>query len=189
MNTIEITNMSLTSNDPKETSISGVFKFCKELNEFLTKIKTCHLFTNNYPSHTIYGDLYSTLSDLFDSLEEEIISLVKSGCDEVFPTIETVFEYPSCEESDYYRFFKSTIVDMITLLTCNSFEIFLENAPKHGIKNILEEIYSASNKAEYLLKMAIKTEPEQVSNNSDSGIQIYTPTDSPSRTFEIRPTL
>ena len=184
-----MTAVSLTTNYPENSSISGVFEFCKELNEFLTKIKIFHLFTDNYDSHKIYGELYDSLSDLFDSLQEEIIGLVRSGCSEPFPNIETHFTGVCYEESTYYNTFKSTIEMLFTFLTCNSFETFFENAPKHGINNILEEIYSAVNKAEYLLGMVFKNAPAPELNNLGAETQTDKPTDSPTQTFEILPTL
>jgi hypothetical protein len=191
MNTIELTTISVASSEMRinESPIFKSFGFCDNINRILSNIKLCHLFTNNYDSHKIYGELYDTLSDLFDTLEEEIIGLLRSGPITEFP-VDTVDVFTTeYDESDYYRQFKILINELFSILTFSEFQNFVENAPKNGIKNILEEIYSATNKAEYLLRLALKTVPEQVSDNSDSGIQTGISTDSPNQTYEIQPAL
>lgn len=191
MNTIELTAISLTSSEPvvDASPISNSFGFCNNLHKILSNIKLCHLFTNNYDSHKIYGELYDRLSEVFDTLEEEIIGLLRSGPVADFPSTTLNPVSIDYEDSDYYEPFKSVINDLFSTLTFSEFQNFVENAPKNGIGNILEEIYSAANKAEYLLQMALRTAPKQVSNNSDSAIQTDTPTDSPDQTYEIRPAL
>lgn len=187
MNNLEITTIHLTA--VEESPIFKAFGFCDNLNKILSGIKLCHLFTNNYDSHKIYGELYDTLSDVFDTLEEEVIGLLRSGPITDFPTNTLNIGTIDYEESDYYSPFKITINNLFSVLTFSEFQNFIENAPKNGIMNILEEIYSAANKAEYLLKMALKNAPKLVLNNSDSETRTDISTDSPTQTFEIRPTL
>jgi len=191
MTTVELTNIFLTTSDSGValSSVSNSFGFCNNIHKILSNIKLCHLFTNNYDSHKIYGELYDKLSELFDILEEEIIGLLRSGPITDFPSTNLNPVSIEYEDSDYYEPFKSVINDLFSTLTFSEFQNFVENAPKNGIGNILEKIYSAANKAEYLLQMALRTAPEQVSNNSASVIQTHTPTDSPDQTYEIQPTL
>ena len=185
MNSIEILNVTIIEESP----VFKAFGFCNNLNKILSDIKLCHLFTDNYDSHKIYGELYDTLSNIFDTLEEEVIGLLKSGPITDFPTNTLNIGTIDYEESDYYDPFKITINNLFSILTFSEFQNFVENAPKNGIKNILEEIYSAANKAEYLLKMALKNAPSPVSDNSDSETQTDISIDSPAQTFEIRPAL
>ena len=49
------------------------------LNRFVSNIKMCHWYANNYDLHIITGDLYNDLVELFDKLQEEIIGTCKEG--------------------------------------------------------------------------------------------------------------
>ena len=186
MNSIEITTISLT---PTEPPLLKAFGFCKNLNDILSKIKECHLFTNNYNAHKIYGKLYDSLSDSFDTLEEEIIGLVKLGNGLNFPANSSEILDIEFSESDYYLQFQVTINELFSILTVVEFEEFLDNAPKNGIRNTLEDIFGSINKSEYLLRMAITTSLAPESDNSGSVTQTGISTDSPNQIYAIRPTL
>ena len=133
--------------------------------------------------------MYDTLSEVFDTLEEEVIGLLKSENVTEFPLSTLNMWTIDYEESDYHTTYKILINNLFSILTFSEFQNFVENAPKNGIKNLLEEIYSATNKADYLLKMTIKNAPKQVSDNSVIGTQTDISVDSPIQTFEIQPTL
>lgn len=190
MNNLEITAIQIsTSIDSKESAIENIFKFCNVLNRILGNLKICHLFTDNYNAHQIYGNLYDSLSINFDKLAEELIGLVKIDPRLDFPLCDPILNDPTFENSDYYQLFQISVNSLYSVLTLNTFLTFVENAPKNGIKNVLEEIYNSINKAGYLLTMAIKTLPEPVSNSSEPVTQTGISTGYPTQTYEIQPVL
>ena len=188
MNDIEIVVVKLPED---ENCLQTVYNFCEHLNSILSGIRLCHVFTNNYSTHTIYGALYGALSNDFDSLMEEVVGLYKSDKSLVFPENSIVVPVVDCE-SDCYDSFKLIVNELYSILTLNDFTDFVDNAPKNGINNKLEEIFSEINKADYLLSMAtskpsdepkILEEPEV--SNLDSENQTYIAGGQLPQTFEI----
>ena len=135
---------------------SGTFTFCQKLNDFLSDLKLCHLFTNNINLHKIYGDLYEDLSDLFDTFQEEIIGLTKIECN-TFPSKEFLDNFCQnkiTEGSDDYKNSYFSLIDGITnLLNTQELKSFISSQEKSGLNNTLEEVYSSINKANYLISM------------------------------------
>lgn len=133
---------------------NGNFHFCKKLNQFLSNLKICHLFTDNYNLHKIFGNLYDDLSDLFDKLEEEVIGLTKLDTQN-FP--DESFFNAFCQidiienDGDYKNSFFSIKNDILNLLDSQEFRSFVTSKTKSGLNNTLEEIFSAINKSEYLI--------------------------------------
>ena len=148
MQTLEITYIAA------KVETNGSFAFCQKLNDFLSDLKLCHLFTTNINLHKIYGDLYESLSDSFDVLEEEIIGLTKNNCD-TFLTKEFLDNFCQnriTETLDDYKNTYFSITDGLTnLFNTPELKTFIQTQEKSGLNNTLEEIYSSINKANYLI--------------------------------------
>ena len=73
MNTISVAVVKQqTINNLDSVRTFGVF-----LTKSLSMLRMTHWFTNDYNSHVIIGNLYDDLSELFDTLMEEIIGTTK----------------------------------------------------------------------------------------------------------------
>lgn len=181
MNPVEVTYTTVEVSIEKP--IDNVYIFCENLNEILSKIKMCHLFTNNYNTHLIYGSLYDSLSDLFDALEEEVIGLSNSTPCLEFPKhlINKIIVEKDC---DCYTSFKLIVNELYAVLTLKDFQNFVASVAKNGINNTIEEIYSNVNKADYLLNMTVsKTSPTLEVDNLGTVIQTNKESGYPIRTF------
>jgi hypothetical protein len=170
--------------DGRNDSISKLYEYCTNLNKILSNIKLCHLFTKNYNTHIIYGNLYDELSDLFDKLQEELIGLHNVVNSTPFPFIEFVPAGVDYDSTDWMDVFKQTINNLYALLLDDSFVEYLSTLSKNGINNTIDEIYSKINRADYLLNMAvIKLVQEPVVDSGDSVIQTNIESDYPIQTF------
>jgi hypothetical protein len=152
-NKIEITYIT-ASNLPNIKS--DIFLFCQKLNDFLTCIKLCHIFTNNYNTHKIYGDLYDDLSQNFDKFQEEIVGVSKSNLDTFVNSsiLNSLQFFINCKENqNYLEDYKQIKCQFLGIFQTKDFQDFLKLSQPSGINNTLEEIYSSINKADYLLSM------------------------------------
>lgn len=148
MQTLEITYIAA------KVETNGSFVFCQKLNDFLSDLKLCHLFTTNINLHKIYGDLYEALSDIFDKFEEEIIGLTKNNCNNFLSKefLDNFCQNRIVESSDDYKNTYFSITDSLTnLLNTPELKTFIQSQEKSGLNNTLEEIYSSINKANYLI--------------------------------------
>jgi len=133
--------------EPEKSSLESAVNFCQNLNVFLGEIKICHLFTTNYNSHIIWGNLYDTLSDKFDTIEEEVIGILRNDINL------SITESPliAIDSTDINALFGLVVIELRNLL--DSLEHDLESFPKNGIRNTIEEIYTEINKSIYLLEL------------------------------------
>ena len=148
MQTLEITYIAA------KVETNGSFVFCQKLNDFLSDLKLCHLFTTNINLHKIYGDLYEDLSDIFDTFQEEIIWLTKNNCNNFLTKefLDNFCQNRIIESSDDYKNSYFSITDGLTnLLNTQELKGFISSQEKSGLNNTLEEIYSSINKANYLI--------------------------------------
>jgi len=150
MQTLEITYIAA------KVETNGSFVFCQKLNDFLSDLKLCHLFTTNINLHKVYGDLYETLSGIFDKFEEEIIGLTKNNCNNFLTKefLDNFCQNRIIESSDDYKNTYFSITDGLTnLLNTPELKTFIQSQEKSGLNNTLEEIYSSINKANYLISL------------------------------------
>lgn len=146
---------------------ANLIQFVSHLNQIHSNFVSIHTLTENYEYHKIFGDLKDSLFDLLDTLQEEIIGIVKS-CDyslSVLPVIDVdslsidVYQTFSDDVFDSLDSYKYNVNLLYSLITSVHMKEFLESCPtKNGIDNTLQEIYSLINKSDYLLKM-VKTQP------------------------------
>jgi hypothetical protein len=149
-NQIEITYISA----PKTETYNTLFLFCKKMNDFLTGLKLCHLFTNNYNMHKIYGDTYDQLSSIFDNFQEELIGLFqnKTFSNENFIN-SFEFKVLEKENNNYIEEYSQLKCNLINLLTSKELQGIINSSESSGLNNTLEEIFSKINKTDYFLKM------------------------------------
>jgi DNA-binding ferritin-like protein len=139
-----------------ENSLDSTRNFGIALNKVLTTIKMVHWYTEDYNVHKILGNLYESLSDLFDNLQEEIIGTSKQQ-NKLFPQIN--FELDSDNIQNYVpmnginmeTYYKSVQI-LFSVLESSEFNAYVESVSS-GINNVKEEILTIVNKANYLLSM------------------------------------
>lgn len=141
---IEIIKISSNGN-LEQTKQFGMF-----LNQFLSSLKMLHWYTTNYDAHKILGNDYEKLSDIFDSLQEEIIGTCQSS--------NIPFPMPvsnNLNDLDYQNIIESykSITDQLkNNINSLDFNNYLTNVSS-GINNTKEEILSQINKTLYLLSL------------------------------------
>lgn len=139
-----------------ENSLDSTRNFGIALNKVLTTVKMVHWYTEDYNVHKILGDLYESLSDLFDNLQEEIIGTSKQQ-NKLFPQIN--FELDSDNIQNYIpvngvnmeTYYKS-VQTLFYVLESSEFNAYVESVSS-GINNVKEEILTSVNKANYLLSI------------------------------------
>jgi DNA-binding ferritin-like protein len=141
----------------ENTNITSTVVFGNILNNITSSIKMLHWYAVDYNVHTILGDLYDSLTELFDKLQEEIIGIVKSN-NVLFPAFNSndliINDIDHNSNSvDYYFEYLDKIKNTFSSV---EFDNFL-NSNISGINNTKEEIISSINKANYLLLMVNKT--------------------------------
>jgi DNA-binding ferritin-like protein len=156
---IQIIQSTDTSQDVStETSADAKTQyFGTILNRFLSNIKMVHWYIRDYNKHEIFGNLYTDLSELFDSLQEEIIG-TQRATNLDFPEFDRDSTFHD-EELQYYIDDK-TMVDKYFVLYNNLIDILLSNEfttyteqTRSGILNIRDEIVSRLNKTNYLINL------------------------------------
>ena len=138
------------------TNISSTVEFGKLLNNILSNIKMLHWYTCDYNVHLILGELYESLSQSFDNIQEEIIGIVKSN-NVQFPTFNSndVILNDIDQESNNVDCFFDYSEKIKNIFSSVDFNNFL-NSTVSGINNTKEEIISSINKSNYLLSMINK---------------------------------
>lgn len=147
---------TVVCNSQIENSLDSTRNFGIALNKVLTSIKMVHWYTEDYNAHKILGNLYESLSDLFDNLQEEIIGTSKQQ-NKLFPQIN--FELDSDNIQNYIpvnginmeTYYKS-VQTLFYVLESSEFNAYVESVSS-GINNIKEEILTSVNKTNYLLSM------------------------------------
>ena len=147
---IEITKIST---EIDSVDLRPSVDFAKLLNDILGHIRMSHWYTNNYNFHLLSGNLYDSLNDLFDKLQEEIIGTIKNKTT-LFPIFNISQEvgnlpedYESCDRFIFYIKLMHTILDSLAL------KHYIEDCGSNGLNNTVEEIKSEINKALYLFNM------------------------------------
>lgn len=146
---IEIIKTNCTVSDP--TVDFGII-----LNKITSQIKMLHWYSNCYNAHIIFGELYDSLSDLFDKLQEEIIGTSKTTGVQ-FPnfSIDLFKEANQLIYSDKEYVFQEfyDICHKTKNLICSSeFNGYVDSI-QSGIANTKDEILTAFDKAAYLLSL------------------------------------
>jgi hypothetical protein len=151
------TNINITFiSNQVESSLDSTRNFGVFLNKSLSTIKMCHWYTENYNAHKIMGKVYDNLSDLFDSLQEEIIGTSKQQ-GKPFPEIsieidlENIQNYRPVDDINMQAYYKASQA-IIAALTCQEMTAYVSSVIS-GINNTKEEIISVLNNANYLLAM------------------------------------
>lgn len=139
-----------------EYTLDSVRNFGIFLNKSLSVIRMTHWFTQNYDVHKIIGKTYEKLSNLFDTLQEEIIG-TSSQQGKVFPEIfyemdwENIQNYKHINGINMQSFYK-TSQTICSVLNSQEFNAYMQSVIS-GINNTKEEIISELNKTSYLLNM------------------------------------
>ena len=154
MNNVNITIIS--SDNGIENSLESTRSFGLFLNKSLSVIKMCHWYTENYDVHNILGNLYNTLSDSFDDLQEEIIGTCKQQSKQ-FPYISNDINFEEIQsyvdsDGNVLKTYYDVCGSICSSLNSPEFTSYTSSVIS-GLNNTKEEILSALNKASYLLSL------------------------------------
>jgi len=147
---IEIIKTQYPSDSLNPTREFGIF-----LKKIHSSIHLLHWYAGDHNIHIILGDLYETLDELFDRLQEEIIgtSLIQNVNFPLFSfNIDLNTDQFKGSPEDIlnaYKNISNTIQETLTSLEFNNYT----TSVKSGLSNTKEEILSAINKTNYLLSM------------------------------------
>ena len=140
-----------------ECSLDTTRNFGILLSKALTSIRMVHWYAPDFNTHEILGQLYGTLDDLFDKLQEEIIGTSKSQ-GVPFPAFslqsldtDDLEQYNNEQEPIIDTYYKTTLLVKAILKSReleNYFSVVIS-----GLQNTKDEILSAINKADYLLSL------------------------------------
>lgn len=131
----------------------------REFGIFLKKIHSLihllHWYAGNHNIHIILGDLYESIDELFDKLQEEIIGT--SSIQNVnFPAfsfnLDLNSEHLKGSPEDILNSYKKVNNSIQETLTSLEFNSYITSV-KSGLTNTKEDIITAFNKANYLLSM------------------------------------
>jgi DNA-binding ferritin-like protein len=140
----------------QEDPLDYTRKFGVILTNIQSYVHMLHWYANDYQVHLILGELYDSLDDLFDKLQEEIIGT--SRIQKVnFPSFNSNLNLENIEQ------FKGGIQEIVNvynsvanctkeLLTSIEFNGYVTSV-KSGINNTKEDIITAFNKTDYLLSL------------------------------------
>jgi DNA-binding ferritin-like protein len=154
MNNVNITIIS--NENGIENSLDSTRSFGIFLNKAISTIKMVHWYTENYNTHKILGELYDSLSELFDELQEEIIGTCKLQS-KTFPQManqinfEDIHSYVSCSGNDMKTYYEVCSA-ICSALTSQEFQLYSDSVMS-GLNNTKEEILSSFNKTNYLLSL------------------------------------
>lgn len=150
MNEIIVTQVAVT-NEVDNTKFFGII-----LSDVASIIHLIHWYIPDINIHTLLGDLYEDLNDLFDKLQEEVIGTSKiqqipfpSFSPDCFD-VKNVSQYESKEDllDTYYK----TTTKLIAILNSQEFKMYIEQVVS-GLNNTKEDILSRINKTNYLLSL------------------------------------
>ena len=136
-----------------DSQLDSTREFGILLNKITLSIKMMHWYVLDYNAHKILGNLYDDISDLFDTLQEEIIGTSKSH-GVLFPKFNLIinsedFQIYKNNEIILENFYKVS-GDLKNLLNSSDFTVYVSSVTS-GINNTKEEIVSLLNKTEYLI--------------------------------------
>jgi len=140
----------------QEDPLDPTRQFGLLLKKIQGHIHMLHWYANNYQVHLILGDLYESIDDLFDKLQEEIIGTTKIQ-KATFPTFSNILNL------DEIIKFKGSVQDIVNtynqisilikeILTSLEFNNYITSV-KSGLTNTKEDIITTFNKADYLLSL------------------------------------
>ena len=140
------------------TPKSNTIEFADFLNKFLSKVKLIHWYTLNFNLHKILNDVYSDLSDSFDSFQEEIIGTSNSQNNQ-FP----IFDVKNTQifkddlsifnnDENMIIFYKNITSELKNILCSVELNNYISNS-QSGLNNSKEEILNKINKSLYLISM------------------------------------
>lgn len=137
----------------EENYLNSTKEFGIFLNKIILSVKMMHWYVQDYNAHHILGKLYDGLSDLFDTLQEEIIGITKSK-NKQFPNLNCLLEFENFELykdnqailNNFYNI-SDTLKNILSSLEFNGYV----DTTQSGINNTKEEIISLLNKTEYLI--------------------------------------
>jgi DNA-binding ferritin-like protein len=140
------------------TPKSNTIEFADFLNKFLSKVKLIHWYTLNFNLHKILNDVYSDLSDSFDSFQEEIIGTSNSQNNQ-FPIIDVkntqIFKDDLSmfnNDENMIIFYKNITSELKNILCSVELNNYISNS-QSGLNNSKEEILNKINKSLYLISM------------------------------------
>ena len=140
-----------------EHSLDETRQFGMLLNKALSVVKMLHWYAKDFNYHTLLGDLYEDLSDLFDKFQEEIIGTSKSE-KVIFPLFS-----PNNFDTEDLNLFKGDHADLVDAYQMTSIKLlgifqsreisnYIDSVTS-GLNNTKEDILSRINKTNYLLGM------------------------------------
>jgi DNA-binding ferritin-like protein len=126
------------------------------LKKIQGSIHMLHWYANDYQIHLILGELYESLDDLFDKLQEEIIGTSKVQ-NVKFPKFSCTLNIDEINQfkgnpqdiTNTYNKICSLTQEILTSLEFNNYV----SSVKSGINNTKEDIITSFNKANYLLSL------------------------------------
>jgi hypothetical protein len=149
--------IQVVATTPVECSLDATREFGILLTKALSIIHMVHWYAPNYDTHVILGDLYDSLDDLFDKLQEEIIGTSKLQ-NQQFPSLGPVVldldyinQYRS-EGNNIMDTYTKTYQTVVNILSSLEFTSYVDNV-RSGLNNTKEEVFTSFNKANYLLSL------------------------------------
>lgn len=145
---------------PVQCSLDSTRTFGLILNKALTKLKMIHWYVMCYNTHKIIGNLYEDLTDLIDTLQEEIIGTSRNQ-NKQFPQINPgLFEtddisHYQTTDRDIMECYYDTTKKLVDMFSNQEFNNYVASVSS-GLNNTKEEIISRVNKANYLLSLIPK---------------------------------
>lgn len=149
--------IQIISTAPINSSLDSTREFGVMLTKILSVIRMVHWYAADYNSHVILGELYESLENLFDKLQEEIIGTSKLQ-DQQFPSfgptsldLDCIDQYRS-ENNNVIETYNKVYQITVDVLSSQEFSAYISNV-QSGINNTKEDILSSFNKANYLLSL------------------------------------
>lgn len=154
---MEIEIIKATSIEVEIPEQTNTKYFALFLLKSLSYLRLLHWYTDNFNYHSIVGELYESLDNLFDKFQEEIIG-TSSNSNIPFPgfspdsiNLDEIIETPT-DLNSFLDCFQKTTTLLRAYLNSPELSNYIESVPS-GLNNTKEEIISAINKATYLLNM------------------------------------
>jgi DNA-binding ferritin-like protein len=140
----------------QEDPLDATRHFGLLLKKIQGHVHMLHWYANDYQIHLILGELYESIDELFDKLQEEIIGTSKIQ-KALFPTFSNIMNMDEISKFkgkpqdivNGYNQVASLVKEVLTSLEFNSYI----TSVKSGLTNTKEDIITAFNKADYLLSL------------------------------------